>query len=146
MISPSSRSNRRTLSSKASRTSSRACWSHAKCARTTSENETFVPSSITKREFRSPYRRNQRFAGVREVLLADRRLADDDRLGRVLGGVGRDRRDLRDHVVALGHLAQQRVVGRKAGVGGGDDEELAARRACRLDLGLRHRDDAARVA
>ena len=36
--------------------------------------------------------------------------------------------DRLDHVVALAHLAEHRVVGRQAGVGGrGDDEELAAR-------------------
>ena len=38
-------------------------------------------------------------------------------------------------------LAEHRVVGRQAGVGGrGDDEELAARGARRLDRRLRHRD------
>ena len=43
------------------------------------------------------------------------------------------------------HAAEQRVVGRQLGVVAGDDEELAARRARRLDLGLGHRDDALRV-
>ena len=47
-----------------------------------------------------------------------------------------------DRVHALRHLADDRVVGRQAGVCAGDDEELAAGRARRLDSGLRHRDDA----
>ena len=44
-----------------------------------------------------------------------------------------------------GDLADERVVRRQARVGGGDDEELAARRARRLALGLGHRDGALRV-
>ena len=45
----------------------------------------------------------------------------------------------------LGHLADDRVLGRQADVGAGDDEELAAGRARRLGGRLRHRDDALHV-
>ena len=57
-----------------------------------------------------------------------------------------ERPDQLDDVEALGDLADDRVVGRQADVLAGHDEELAPRRAGRLGLGLRHRDDALDVA
>ena len=51
---------------------------------------------------------------------------------------------LRD-VHAADHAAGDGVVGRQPGVGRGDDEELAARGARRVGLGLGHRDDPRRV-
>ena len=54
-------------------------------------------------------------------------------------------RDAVDGGLAVRDLADERVVGRQARVAGGHDEELAARRARRLALGLGHRDRVLRV-
>src|SRR4051794_6496719 len=75
----------------------------------------------------------------------DADLADDDRLQRLLVRPDLGDADLVDDVLALRDLAEQRIVGRQAGVLARDDEELAARRARRLGLGLGHRHDALAV-
>ena len=67
---------------------------------------------------------------VRSRTGRSRSCVDHDRLdGLLVGGVGGHGADRVDDVLALGHLAEQRVVGRQLGVLAGDDEELAARRA-----------------
>src|SRR3954451_10587569 len=75
----------------------------------------------------------------------DADLAHDDRLQRLLVRPDLRDADLIDDLLALRDLAEQRVVRRQPGVLAGDDEELAARRARRLRLGLGHRHDALAV-
>src|SRR3954470_17754827 len=74
-----------------------------------------------------------------------RRLLDDDRHDRLLVVGRRHLRDPVDDVLAARHLADERVLRREAGVRGGDDEELAPRRAGRLRRRLGHRDRVLRV-
>src|SRR5262249_47233635 len=54
--------------------------------------------------------------------------------------------DAEDDRQAARDLAEERVLRREARVRAGDNEELTAGGACRLGAGLRHRDNAARVA
>ena len=59
---------------------------------------------------------------------------DHDRLRRLLGGGVAERFDPLDGLVALRHLADDRVLGRQGSILGRDDEELAAARSRRLGL------------
>ncbi len=70
--------------------------------------------------------------GDHRVLRArERRVLDHDRLDRLLVGVAQPP-DAVDHRAALDDLPEQGVLRRQAGVRCGDDEELTARRPCRL--------------
>ena len=64
---------------------------------------------------------------------------------RHLGGGVAELTDRVDDVLALSHLADDRVLGRQADVVAGDDEELASRRSRRLVRCLCHRHDSPRV-